>query len=159
MHGSFSLQVLAPKRSQSSQDVQHLQQRPSRPTPSLASTPEKPSGPQSEAADGQEGSSRRDQPASNGQPQKAGGLGLLGRVASGLLGSGSRKGSADKKVSLRILCLPTQSTTVARLKSQSLQTSCIQAATSVSKACLGQDKQIFLCIKRNLLSTRVYVCL
>ena len=153
---ALSLQVLAPKRSQSSQDVQHLQQRPSRPTPSLASTPEKPSGPQSEAADGQEGSSRRDQPASNGQPQKAGGLGLLGRVASGLLGSGSRKGSADKKVSLSCL-LPTQSTTVARLKSLRLETSCMQAATSVSKACLGQDKQTFLCTKRNLLSTCMYV--
>ena len=116
------LQVLAPKRSQSSQDVQHLQQRPSRPIPSLASTPEKPSGPQSDAADGQEGSSgRRDQPASNGQTQKAGGLGLLSRVASGLLGSGSRKSSSDKKVSS--LCL-THSTIVARPKCQSSQAAC-----------------------------------
>lgn len=79
--------------------MQQLQQRPSRPTPSLASTPEKPSSPHLDAANGQEGSSRRDQPTSNGQSQKAGGLGLLGRVASGLLSSGSRKGSSEKKVS------------------------------------------------------------
>ena len=91
--------MLAPKRSQSSQDVQHLQQRPSKPTSSLSSTPEKPSGTQSDAGTRQAGSSRREQPAAKGQPQKAAGLGLLGRVASGLLGSGSRKGSSDKKVS------------------------------------------------------------
>lgn len=77
-----------------------LQQRSSRPTPALASTPEKPTAPpsQPQGTNGQEGSSRREQPISNGQPQRAGGLGLLGRVASGLLGSGSRKGSSDKKV-------------------------------------------------------------
>lgn len=97
-----SSQVTAPKRSQSSQDMVHLHQHPSRPTPSLASTPEKPDPPPlpPHAAEGQQkGSSKRDQPLSNGQPQRAGGLGLLGRVASGLLGSSSRRGSSEKKVS------------------------------------------------------------
>ena len=67
-------------------------------SPSLASTPEKPTEAHPEAAEGQKGPSKGQDASSNGQPQRAGGLGLLGRVASGLLGSGSKKASSDKKV-------------------------------------------------------------
>ena len=101
LHGA---QVTVPKRSQSSQDMLQLQQRPTRPTTSLASTPEKPEASQPDTSDRQQEALQQEAVLSNARAQKAGGLGLLGRVASGLLGSGSKKGSSDKKVSCMGFC-------------------------------------------------------
>ena len=99
----------APKRSQSSQDM--LQQpfpSPAKPNPSLASTPEKgaphlqspaqtpASQPPEQLKDARKkggGSDPGEPPAKGGAP----GWGLMGRVASGLLGAGTKKGGADKK--------------------------------------------------------------
>ena len=95
------LQVMVPKRSQSSQDMAQLHHRSAKATPSLASTPEKDTDPSEDPDNGQKASLQGAGQAPNGQSQKAGGLGwgVMSRVASGLLGSGSKKGVPDKKVS------------------------------------------------------------
>lgn len=102
---SFFLQVIVPKRSQSSQDMGQLQHRSAKATPSLASTPEKDTDPSEDADNEQKASLQGAGQASNGQTQKAGGLGwgVMSRVASGLLGSGSKKSVPDKKVSCAVL--------------------------------------------------------
>ena len=96
----WALQVTLPKRSQSSQDMVHLQHRPARAPPSLASTPEKAPEPWEGPDSGQQQSSQGEGRAPTGPPQKGGGLGwgVVTRVASGLLGSGTKKGSNEKKV-------------------------------------------------------------
>ena len=78
-----------------------LHHRSAKATPSLVSTPEKDTDPPQDPDNGQKASSQGAGQASNGQTQKAGGLGwgVMSRVASGLLGSGSKKGVPDKKVS------------------------------------------------------------
>jgi len=84
--------------------VGQLNHRPAKATPSLASTPEKDTDPSEDMDNGQKASSQGAGQASNGQIQKAGGLGwgVMSRVASGLLGSGSKKGAPDKKVSCAV---------------------------------------------------------
>ena len=81
-----------------------LHHRSAKATPSLASTPEKDSDPSEDLDNGQKASSQGAGQAPNGQTQKAGGLGwgVMSRVASGLLGSGSKKGTPDKKVSCAV---------------------------------------------------------
>ncbi|KAL0026968.1 hypothetical protein WJX79_003842 [Trebouxia sp. C0005] len=98
--GSDTPKVIVPKRSQSSQDMGQLQHRSAKATPSLASTPEKDTDPSEDADNEQKASLQGAGQASNGQTQKAGGLGwgVMSRVASGLLGSGSKKSVPDKKV-------------------------------------------------------------
>ena len=78
-----------------------LHHRSAKATPSLASTPEKDTDPSEDPDNGQKASSQGAGQASDGQTLKAGGLGwgVMSRVASGLLGSGSKKGAPDKKVS------------------------------------------------------------
>ncbi len=81
-----------------------LHHRSAKATPSLASTPEKDTDPSEDLDNGQKASSQGAGQAPNGQTQKAGGLGwgVMSRVASGLLGSGSKKGAPDKKVSCAV---------------------------------------------------------
>ncbi|DBA94995.1 TPA: hypothetical protein ACH3X1_002518 [Trebouxia sp. C0004] len=102
--GSDIPKVMVPKRSQSSQDMGQLHHRSAKAHPSLASTPEKDTDPSKELDNGQKASSQGASQASNGQTQKAGGIGwgVMSRVASGLLGSGSKKGVPDKKVSCAV---------------------------------------------------------
>ena len=78
----------------------HLQHRPARAPPSLASTPEKAPEPSEGPDSGQQQRSRGEGQAPTGAPQKGGGLGwgVVTRVASGLLGSGAKKGGNEKKV-------------------------------------------------------------
>lgn len=81
-----------------------LHHRSAKATPSLASTPEKDTDSSEDPDNGQKASSQGAGQAPDGQTQKAGGLGwgVMSRVASGLLGSGSKKGAPDKKVSCAI---------------------------------------------------------
>ncbi len=89
-----------PKRSQSSQDMLRLHHHTTKGTPSLASTPEKVAEPTEGTDNGQEPTSKGEGQGVSGHAQKAGGLGwgVMSRVASGLLGSGSKKAPPDKKV-------------------------------------------------------------
>ena len=82
-----------------------LHHRSAKATPSLASTPEKDTDPTEDPDNGQKASSQgAGQASNNGQTQKAAGLGwgVMSRVASGLLGSGSKKGVPDRKVSCAV---------------------------------------------------------
>ncbi len=81
-----------------------LHHRSAKATPSLASTPEKDTDPSQHPDNGQKASLQGAGQAPNGQTQKTGGLGwgVMSRVASGLLGSGSKKGAPDKKVSCAV---------------------------------------------------------
>lgn len=98
-----------PRRSQSSQDVlQPVQQ----PLSSLPPTPEKPLKPQPKPDQPSHGQSEADKAkltssvmkGSNAGAAKEGGVGwgIMGRVASGLMGSGGKKATDKKGVSFQL---------------------------------------------------------
>ena len=117
LHTALVLQVTMPKRSQSSQDMLQPVQKP---LSSLPPTPEKPFDPQpqpqsqpetpstSQPVEGKKkemGSGEKGKDTGVGTAKGGGaGWGIMGRVASGLLGSGSKK-SVDKK-GVSLSCLP-----------------------------------------------------
>ena len=145
-HEALMLQVTMPKRSQSSQDMLQPAQKP---LSSLPSTPEKPSdfpphpqiqpGPpaQSQPLEGKKkmGSGEKGKDGAVGTAKGGGaGWGIMGRVASGLLGSGIKKSVDKKGVSLSCLpiyCILTASVCVLLL------IKCKHARHSSLKRCLG----------------------